>query len=824
MASEKTRVIADDQTIDPAASASAQTFAALPPVIGGAVDNAGDIQNPLASGGVTDDRQPGFHGQGTPGDTIVIKDNGVEIGKVDVEANGTWTFTPSVDMTEGSHAVTVVARDTSGNESQPSAAFNFEIDVTPPDASQLTVTGVTDTVGGITGNVISGATTDDARPLLSGISTGTPGHTVTVLVKDASGVRELGQAVIGEDGHWTFQVEAPLASGLNTLMLVERDTAGNETAPTGRYQVNVATDKPTAPVIESVFDDVGSRQSELYSGDFTDDTKPVVTGKAEAGSTVIVYDNGVEVDRVQANASGDWTYTPAAALVDGGHSISAVAMNKAGTASVPSASFGFTVDTEAPAAPTIASVYDDQGTVTGNLTQGQVTDDAKPAINGLAEANSTVVIYDGVTEIGRVKATASGDWSFTPATVLVNGNHSISAKAIDAAGNMSPPSANFDFSVAVLTTLTEDFETDATQLMPNIGDTADSGVFTLTQLGKPTKYSSAVNGIGPGYLISAGVDPTKAWGISGAPVRATLNNGVQASEITLELKNSQAAQKIEFFDKSGNLLFNQTFTADFLGQDFTFKMPGGVLFSSFVITPGLSGGQPDYIEIDNISMKAVIPGISQFSVASALIEQSEPQPLVSPAGLAHSGHESGVLDHSTQVHAESDETLIAKLGFADRLSGGAGNDTISNVGTADVVHGGAGDDTVRVNSGDFERVDGGLGIDTLVMDGKAMNIDLSAFGLKIQGFEKFDLGAGGNKLSLHASDVLAGGVRDMVTVDGKVQMLVNGTNGDVDLLGGNDGWTQGNAATVGGVTYSVYTNLAGTAELLVEDKVHVTIL
>jgi len=183
-----------------------------------------------------------------------------------------------------------------------------------------------------------------------------------------------------------------------------------------------------------------------------------------------------------------------------------------------------------------------------------------------------------------------------------------------------------------------------------------------------------------------------------------------------------------------------------------------------------------------------------------------------------------VLSHSTQGYTQGDDAIIAKLGFADRLSGGAGNDTFTNVGTGDTVHGGAGDDTIRINSGDFTRIEGGLGIDTLVMDGKGMHIDLSAFGLKIQGIEKFDLGAGGNTLALHASDVLAGGARDIVTADGKVQMLVNGANGDVNLLGGNDSWTQGGNTTVGDVTYSVYTNLAGTAELLVEDKVHVTIL
>ncbi|QFZ84369.1 hypothetical protein GFK26_17170 [Variovorax paradoxus] len=132
------------------------------------------------------------------------------------------------------------------------------------------------------------------------------------------------------------------------------------------------------------------------------------------------------------------------------------------------------------------------------------------------------------------------------------------------------------------------------------------------------------------------------------------------------------------------------------------------------------------------------------------------------------------------------------------MSSLAGNDTFTTVGTADVVHGGSGDDTVRIHSGDFASLDGGLGIDTLVMDGKAMHIDLSALGMKVQGFEKFDLGAGGNTLALSASDVLAGGVRDMVMADGKVQMLVNGANGDVDLLGGSDGWTQGSNTNVGG--------------------------
>ncbi|WP_447773766.1 Ig-like domain-containing protein [Variovorax boronicumulans] len=552
MASEKTTIAVGETNIDRAASAGMSTFTVQQPVLDGAFDNAGDIQGNLAPGSITDDRQPEFHGQGTPGDTIVIQDNGTEIGKARVGASGLWSFTPSTDMGEGLHAITLIARDASGNESAPSAPFNFEIDVTPPDASQLAITGVLDTVGGITGNITSGAATDDARPLISGTSSGVPGHTVIVRVRDASGERELGRAVIGEHGNWTLQVDAPLASGQNMLRVYEVDVAGNETALTAPYRVTVNTEKPAAPVIESVFDDVGTPHM-LLPGEVTDDARPTLSGTAPAKHTVQLYDGATYLGETVADARGNWSFTPTVALPEGPHNITATATDKIGNVSEPSGPFPLTTDYTAPAASD-AVLSDDVGPVQGPIAHGSVTDDSTPTYAGNAEPNTTVVIYDHGKEIGRTQTNGAGDWTFTPTVPLTIGQH------------------------------------------------------------------------------------------------------------------------------------------------------------------------------------------------------------------------------------------------------------------------------IRINSGDFERLDGGLGIDTLVMDGKSMHIDLSALGMKVQGFEKFDLGAGGNTLALSASDVLAGGVRDMVTADGKVQMLVNGANGDVDLLGGSDGWTQGGNTTVGDVTYSVYTNLAGTAELLVEDKVHVTIM
>ena len=56
-----------------------------------------------------------------------------------------------------------------------------------------------------------------------------------------------------------------------------------------------------------------------------------------------------------------------------------------------------TVDTVAPAAPTIASFSTDSGTVGDHITN-----DATLTLTGTAEANSTVKVYDGATLLGSV--------------------------------------------------------------------------------------------------------------------------------------------------------------------------------------------------------------------------------------------------------------------------------------------------------------------------------------------------------------------------------------------------------------------------------------
>jgi hypothetical protein len=115
-------------------------------------------------------------------------------------------------------------------------------------------------------------------------------------------------------------------------------------------------------------------------------------------------------------------------LADGGHTFQVRATDPQGNADASPAARSWTVDTVAPAAPTITSPSD------GSLTGSSVT------VTGTSEIGSTVRVYDGVASVGTTGAGAGGSWSM-PLTGLADGTHSFTAIATDAAGNPSPASA-----------------------------------------------------------------------------------------------------------------------------------------------------------------------------------------------------------------------------------------------------------------------------------------------------------------------------------------------------------------------------------------------
>ncbi|MGX4948652.1 BapA/Bap/LapF family large adhesin [Enterobacter kobei] len=443
----------------------------------------GGITGNLTSGQVTNDSTPTIGGTGQAGSTIHIMNNGTQIGTAIVDGSGNWSFTPTTPLVDGSYALRVYATDVAGNASANSSVFTFTVDTAGPVVP--VVTSVIDDIAPVTGTLTSGNTTNDARPTFNG--TGDVGSTVHVIVDG----NEIGTAVVNAQGNWTFTPGSDLSDGPHAITFNATDAAGNTGSTTAPFNLTVDTGVPSAPVISTAADNVGSVQTPLSSGQSTDDTTPTLNGTATANATVTVYENGQPIGTAQADGTGAWSFTPSTPLSSGSHTWTATVTDAAGNVSPASPGFTLVVDTTAPNAPVISQAIDDVGSITGPITSGQTTDDTVPRLVGTSEPFATVNIYEGTTLVGTGTADGTGSWSIVLNTTLATGAHSFTAQATDAAGNTSVSSASFSLTIdttppalPVLTSILDDVGNAPTPVanggltndaQPTLSGTAEAG-------------------------------------------------------------------------------------------------------------------------------------------------------------------------------------------------------------------------------------------------------------------------------------------------------------------------------------------------------------
>ncbi|MGE5492851.1 MAG: Ig-like domain-containing protein, partial [Actinomycetota bacterium] len=368
---------------------------------------------------------PTLTGTAEAGSTVVLYDTDgtTVLGTTAADGSGRWSITSSA-LSEGNHTLTAKATDAAGNTSAASAGLAVTIDTSAPSAQGVPVLAAASDSG------ISSS--DRLTRVATPTVTGTAEAGSTVVLYDTDGTTMLGTATADGSGRWSITASA-LSAGIHTLTAKATDGAGNTSAASAGLVVTIDTAAPGAPSAPDLI--AASDSGASSSDDLTRITTPTVTGTAEAGSTVTLYDtDGTTVlGSAAADGSGRWSIT-ASALSAGVHTLTARATDGAGNVSAASAGLAVTVDTAAPAI-TVAPL------VTGSTT---------PTLTGTANEGTLAVTVGGAT---YTVIPVNGAWQLDLTTAvpasgrlaLVPGNsYTVSVAAIDAAGNASTASGKLD--------------------------------------------------------------------------------------------------------------------------------------------------------------------------------------------------------------------------------------------------------------------------------------------------------------------------------------------------------------------------------------------
>ncbi|MCL2523868.1 MAG: Ig-like domain-containing protein [Betaproteobacteria bacterium] len=273
------------------------------------------------------------------------------------------------------------------------------------------------------------------------------------------------------------------------LVLSMRDGANVSGTTSSSFVVDATVEAPTLVVTDNV--EGGIVNGPIPDNGLTNDNRPTLSGLAEAGATVHIDIDGVKVDVTADSETGVWSYVPGAALADGAHNVIVSQTDLAGNTSGGTGAH-FKVDTEAPGSDTLSDLdlYDDVGDIQGTIVPGGETDDNLPEYSGKAESEVVAVdIYDGDSYLGRADV-VDGHWRFTPKVPLIPGDHSFTARPIDAAGNIGEGTPPWDFKLvgdalaAPATTLVVDDSGSVTGPIEK-GATTDDTTPTVSGAGTP---------------------------------------------------------------------------------------------------------------------------------------------------------------------------------------------------------------------------------------------------------------------------------------------------------------------------------------------------
>ena len=299
-------------------------------------------------------------GSGNVPQTIILNADQIKAGYVDVSFNPTLNGTDFIS--------TASIKDAAGNASGP-VQDQAKLQLVAPGAPIVTIDTDSNNDGYINKAELGSDTLAKVSVALP--ATAMPNDQLLVSVNGGTPiVITLTQSDISKGSVSVPGIAVP-ANGQELLVTAQvKDVAGNF-GPTGSDLAKVDTMAPIKPTIVNIYDDFGTNKGNVANGGVADDATPTLTGKAEAGSTVTIYDGGVKVGTAVADQDGNWIFTPTTDIAKGLHNFTVTATDAVGNISLPSDIYAYTLN-QAPVFVTFNATADvsEDGLAGGLLDAG----------------------------------------------------------------------------------------------------------------------------------------------------------------------------------------------------------------------------------------------------------------------------------------------------------------------------------------------------------------------------------------------------------------------------------------------------------------------
>ncbi len=412
-------------------------------------------------------------------DTVVIRINGVSY-PVTANGNNLWEFQVPVALNDGVYEAVVVFRDIAGNTSE--TKLPFTIDTT-------TSVSVRMEPASDTGSSNSDNLTNKQNPKFEGTAEPNAKLVITI-VDDKSGREVLKHTItVGADGNWSVTPNI-LPDGMYTINVVATDVAGNTAQTQERFTIDTVTIDPTIRLSDPSIDD----QHEATS------LRPEFKGFAEAFSTIMIQWDGKVVGSANANANGEWSWTPPSVLAPGSYVVSIVAKDKAGNES-SQVDFPVVIPVIDVTPPTIKLSEESDSGALGDFT----TNNKTPTLVGNTLPNAIVSIYVDGVKVGEATADTAGRYTFQ-LSEMKDGHYVVQVGIVNPRDNSELRSTAVDVTI----------DTEVAELVWNISGMHEGGyINTVTpEIGGTSEPNSKitifVNGVEKAIAYTTGAGH---WGV-----------------------------------------------------------------------------------------------------------------------------------------------------------------------------------------------------------------------------------------------------------------------------------------------------------------------